>query len=309
MMKHITTGRWKLGLLLSFVTAFLWGITPIAIKIVLEDMDPYTIAWYRFFVSAICVGIWIFRKHGIPDIRIFRGPVLWLTLMATMGLGANYAFFMVGLNYIPPSTAAVVIQLAPVFLLLGSIFIFKESFGLYQFLGFFILLIGLICFFNMRSSFLLSGFSSYAMGVLLIVCAAIVWAVYALAQKQLLISLPSEIVLLFVYTGCVILFTPFSNPGKIIHLKYLHLLLLIFICFNTFVAYGSFSESLNHLEASRVSMVLAIIPLITIGSMTVISFMFPGRMDVEPLNIISIIGGILVVFGSMVGSLFRKNTA
>jgi drug/metabolite transporter (DMT)-like permease len=306
MIKHTTTGRWKFGLFLSFITVFLWGVTPIAIKVILEEMDPFTIAWYRFLVSGIVIGIWIYRRYGVPDFTIFRGSVIWLTILAIIGLALNYAFFMMGLNYIPPSTVAVVIQLAPIFLLFGSLLVFKESYSLYQFIGFLILIIGLLLFFNMRIHFL-SGFSSYAFGVILIVLAAIVWAFYALAQKQLLISFPSEIIMLFIYTGCLIIFTPFSKPFQIFHLSFLHVLLLIFACFNTVLAYGSFSEALNHLEASRVSTVLAMLPLITIVSMKILLLIFPNFVETEPLNLLSIMGAFIVVIGSMTSTLSRSN--
>ncbi|MCJ7772943.1 MAG: DMT family transporter [Desulfobacterales bacterium] len=307
MIKHTTTGRWQLGILLSLITAVLWGVTPIAIKVVLEDMDPYTIAWYRFLVSAVLIGIWIFRKHGMPSLSIFRGSVLWLTFLAIVGLAANYGFFMIGLNYLHPSTAAVVIQLAPMFLLFGSLLFFKEKFSIFQFIGFFIIVIGLTLFFNMRIAYLLSGFSTYTLGIIFIVCAAILWAVYALAQKQLLISIPSGTILLFIYSGCFILFTPFSRPTHIFHLGFIQLLLLIFICFNTLLAYGSFSEALTHLEASRVSTLLAIIPLITICSMKIISLVLPGFIESEPLNFLSVMGAVMVVFGSMTSSLLRTD--
>jgi drug/metabolite transporter (DMT)-like permease len=303
---HKTTGRWKFGLLLSLITAFLWGVTPIAIKVVLEEMDPYTISWYRFLFSAILISIWIYRRHGIPDLTIFRGSVIWLTILAIIGLATNYAFFMIGLNYLPPSTVTVVIQLAPMFLLFGSLLVFKEKFSVYQCIGFIILAVGLILFFNMRLNFLLSGFSSYALGIVFIVLAAITWAVYALAQKQLLVSFPSEIIMLFIYSGCFILFTPFSKPTLIFHLGFIKLLLLIFACFTTVLAYGSFSEALNHLEASRISTVLAILPLITIVSMKAILIIFPECIEAEPLNLLSVTGAFMVVFGSMTSSLIRS---
>jgi len=307
MIRHTTTGHWKFGVFLSLITAALWGITPIAIKVVLEEMDPYTIAWYRFLFSSLFVGIWILKKNKIRDLSVFRGSVVWLTILAIVGLSLNYAFFMIGLNYIPPSTAAVVIQLAPMFFLFGSLLFFKESFSIYQCIGFAVLVIGLTCFFNMRLTYLVSGFSGYAFGVLLIICAAIFWVFYALAQKQLLLSLPSEVILLFIYAGCCLMFTTVSHPFQIFHLNYIQLLLLLFTCLNTFLAYGSFSEALNHLEASRVSTVLSIIPLITIASMACISYFLPGRIETEPLNLISLIGAVLVVVGSMISTLIRFN--
>ncbi len=40
--------NWKLGFGLSLITAVLWGILPIALKVALTELDAWTITWYRF---------------------------------------------------------------------------------------------------------------------------------------------------------------------------------------------------------------------------------------------------------------------
>ena len=49
-------GHRRLGLLLALTTAVLWGLLPIALKVVLARLDPYTITWYRFAASALVLG-------------------------------------------------------------------------------------------------------------------------------------------------------------------------------------------------------------------------------------------------------------
>ena len=46
------TGNWRLGLLLAATTATLWGLLPIALKGLLNAVDPYTVTFVRFFFSA-----------------------------------------------------------------------------------------------------------------------------------------------------------------------------------------------------------------------------------------------------------------
>ena len=41
------SNHWRLGFTLSLTTAALWGLLPIALKVVLESMDAYTIVWWR----------------------------------------------------------------------------------------------------------------------------------------------------------------------------------------------------------------------------------------------------------------------
>ena len=61
------TGRWRIGLALALTTWFLWGVMQIALKIVLGGMDVYTISWYRFFLSALAVGVMLAVGGQLPN--------------------------------------------------------------------------------------------------------------------------------------------------------------------------------------------------------------------------------------------------
>ncbi len=55
---HVSSGRWLYGLSLAMVTAVLWGILPIKLKLVLQTMDPVTVTWYRLFSSGLVLLVW-----------------------------------------------------------------------------------------------------------------------------------------------------------------------------------------------------------------------------------------------------------
>jgi drug/metabolite transporter (DMT)-like permease len=251
-------------------------------------------------ISAIFLSSFFIYKKGLPSLKRMNISINYLLLIAGFGLCINYIFYILGLNLISPSTATIVIQLAPILMLFGSILFFKEHFGLRQWVGFLIFLAGLILFFNDRIDELLYRLSNYTMGVLLIVAAGILWAVYALAQKQLLKSFPSENVMIFIYILGTFLFLPLARPGDVLHLDGIGLVLLLFCALNTLFAYGCFAEALDHWEASRISMVLATTPLITVVGMKIVAVVAPGFLTPEKLNFLSITGACLVVIGSVV---------
>ncbi|MFX8262295.1 EamA family transporter, partial [Acinetobacter baumannii] len=56
---HRASGRWRLGLSLTLLTALCWATLPIALKITLEQLDPITLTWFRFAVAALGVGGWL----------------------------------------------------------------------------------------------------------------------------------------------------------------------------------------------------------------------------------------------------------
>ena len=105
--------------------------------------------------------------------------------------------------------------------------------------------------------------------------------------------------MLIIYGGCALLFTPFAQPETIFTLNKFHLFILLFCALNTLIAYGAFAESLEHWEASRVSAVLALTPIITLISVALVSVFSPSLIPTEHLTLIGILGAALVVTGSM----------
>ncbi|MFK8014231.1 MAG: DMT family transporter [Gammaproteobacteria bacterium] len=298
---HTTTGSWRLGLALALLTAVLWSVLPIVLKLLLGQMDAYTIVWYRFLAAAVLLGAFQMRRKALPDVSSL-GRNGWLLLaVAVAGLMGNFVLYMIGLNLVTPGAAQMVVQLAPVLLLIGGLVVFRERFSTLQWLGFAVLIVGLSLFFNHRLEELFQQRGRYALGVLIVVAAAIAWAAYALAQKQLLKQLDSENIMLLIYVGGVFIFFPSADLGSVTSIDKLGAALLVFASLNTIFAYGAFAEALDHWEASRVSAVLAITPMLTLLWMWLLG-PFINSISAEPLNALSLVGGALVVGGSVLVS-------
>jgi drug/metabolite transporter (DMT)-like permease len=75
--------------------------------------------------------------------------------------------------------------------------------------------------------------------------------------------------------------------------------MLLFCGLNTLMAYGAFAEALEHWEASRVSAVLALTPLVTLVAVWAVSLLAPTLIAPERLTALSVLGAILVVAGSV----------
>lgn len=300
---HTTSGRWKLGLGLVFLTALIWGNGAVALKIVLDDMDPYTIAWYRMVISVAALAIIPAARKG----RVFTAGMgmsgALLLLVAAAGVSGSAVFFMTGLERLPPSSAIVVIQLSNVFVLIGGLVIFKERFTALQYLGFALFVLGLCIFFNKKIAVLAQGTDDFAPGIILVAAAAFVWSGYALAQKQLLKKLSSFEIMIIVNAAGVIAFGPVCHPSQVLGLSGIQTGLLVFASLNALIGYVLFAESLKHVPASRASAVLALIPLVTFVSVRVVHGVLPDHITPEPLGALSIAGAFMVVAGSMLCAL------
>jgi len=300
---HVSSGRWFLGLVLALVTAVLWGILPIKLKEVLKVMDPVTVTWYRLVVSGSLLFLYLAATRRLPTFRPLGRKGGWLVALAIGGLLGNYVLYLMGLRMLTPGTTQLVIQVAPILLLLGSLFVFKERFSLGQALGLLVLVSGFGLFFNQRLEELSTSLGSYTTGVLIVLGAAFVWTFYGLAQKQLLTVWNSMQVMMVIYLGCALLLTPWVSPLEALQLSPLQGWLLLACCLNTLVAYGAFAEALAHWEASRVSATLAITPLVTFASVAVAASLWPDHVHPEQINGLAYGGAVLVVLGSALTAL------
>ena len=280
----------------------LWAVLPFALQRVLTALDAFTITWVRFVASALVLGGVLAARGDLPPLRGLGATRAGLLAVATLFLAANYAAFLFGLDWTSAADAQVLIQLGPILLSLGGIAVFREQFARLQWIGLAVLIAGVAMFVTARLGGALPR-SDLAPGMAMIGLAAATWAIYGLAQKQLLHSFRSIHVLLFVYAGCAIAFTPLASPASLAQLDPARAALLAFCALNTVVGYGAFAESLAHWEASRVGAVLALTPLGTLACATALDAIAPSWATTPHLSPGSWIAALLVVSGSLAASL------
>lgn len=300
---HISSGRWLYGLSLALTTAVLWGVLPIKLKEVLQVMDPVTVTWYRLMVAGSLLLAYLAASRRLPRFGRLGRNGAWLLVLAVGGLTTNYVLYLVGLKLLSPGTTQLVIQVAPILLLISSLFVFRERFSLGQGVGLLILVLGFLLFFNQRLGELLTSLTDYTAGVLLVLAAAFVWTFYGLAQKQMLTAWSSVQVMMVIYLACAALLTPWAYPGQVLQLNALQGWLLLACCLNTLVAYGAFAEALAHWEASRVSATLSLTPLVTFAAVALAASWWPSHVSPEQINWIGYGGAALVVLGSALTAL------
>jgi drug/metabolite transporter (DMT)-like permease len=300
---HAPSGRWLYGLGLTSITVVLWGTLPFLLKDLLRAVDPVTISGFRLFSAGLVLVAWLGARRQLPLPASLGGGGRALLAGAIAGLGANYVLYVAGLRQLTPGTAQLLIQLAPMLLLGGSLVVYGERLTRVQAAGAALLVLGFCAFFNQHVGELFAGGSGYARGVFLIELAAITWAAYGLAQKQLLAVWSSVAVMAWVDLGGGLLLAPLSAPSELLGLSPAHAALLAASALNTLVAYGAFAEVLAHWEASKVSATLATAPIVTFAAAPLVARFFPGAAPPEEHNALAYAGAALVVLGSMLVAL------
>lgn len=284
----------------------LWGVLPLVLRRALRDLDAASLTGFRFAFSASLLFALLAATGRLPALRELPRSGVRLLIVATLGLAANYIAFLLGLDHTSPANAQVLIQLGPLLLALGGLLVFRERFAAAQWIGFAVLIVGLAAFFASQLIALGRAIDAYLVGVAWIGFAALTWAIYGLAQKQLLQALSSQGVMLCVFAGCAICFAPFVHLAKFATLSAESWGVLLFCAANTLVAYGAFAAALEHWEASRISAVLALTPLATLATSSLAARFAPELFATEHLSAASWAGAALVVAGSLLTALGHK---
>lgn len=288
-----------IGTLLALTTAIFWGALPIAMKQVLEVMSPATIVWYRFITAFLGLGLWLLWRKNLPSLNQMRLGKGMLLLLAAIGLSGNFILFNTALSLLSPAVVQVIIQLAPVVMLLASAWLFKEKLGAHQIIGVIALFAGLLLFFNENLVELISSLGAYTIGVITAVSAALVWVIYGLAQKRLLQDFGSAQILFMVYGLCALFLTPFADIGQIELLNQRQAMMLLFCCINTLVGYGAFAEALARWQSAPVSAIITLAPLFTLLFVELATLFWPTIIAPIALNPLGYLGAFVVVLGAM----------
>lgn len=307
MAENTTPTRWRLGLMLALLTCLFWATLPVALKLSLEVLDPLTLTWFRFVCAFGLTFAWLAARGQLSVFGQLSGHSwAWLALAAA-GLIGNYVLYLLGLKFTTPANAQLLIQSAPLLLALGSVYFFKERIGLGQIFGFVAIAVGLVVFaLEQRQSAL--DASNYGLGAGLIMIAAVTWVAYALVQKRLQGVVKPQQLLLVIYGAASLALWPFSEPSELRLLDRSHAWAVAYCALNTVGAYGAFSEAMANWEASRVSAVLALTPVLTVGFVALMAPWLPGQLNPERIGVLGWCGAILVLAGSLGASLLKRRS-
>ncbi|PID92358.1 MAG: EamA family transporter [Bacteroidetes bacterium] len=285
------------GALYAILTASMWGFMPIVLKIMTSELPSVTVVWFRFFMAFVVLSFWslFFRPS---DFSIFRRPP-WRLIITAAFLALNYTGFIVGVNYATPASAQIFIQIGPVGFALSGILIFKEHVNWRHIVGFVLVLAGMLLFYSEQLSALREGASDFRLGMLLVLGGGISWAIFATLQKTLVRHRPINQLNLFIYGFCALLVLPFTKFSSLQGLSAVNWTLLIYLGLNTVIAYGALALAMKYTEATRVSVIITLNPILTFLSMALLGYLEVSWIGAEFFSLPGILGAATVLSGAV----------
>lgn len=295
------------GIIFAGITALFWGFLGIFLKIALNELDAMTIIWCRFLTAFVFLTIWISIKKP-EQLGIFR-KMPPLLVVAGFSLGLNYIGYMKGVELAGPATAQVLIQSAQVMLVAVGIFLFKEKVTRQQLIGFAVVTVGFILFYSESLSSFATERDTYDMGVLYTLFGAVVWVVYAAIQKKLVERFSAQQLNMVLYLIPTLMFVWIADFEALANLSFGMWALVIFLGLNTLIAYGALAESFKYLEASKVSIIITLNPIITISTLTIMALFEVTIIQTSVISVLGFVGAVLVVLGAILAVAKRKKKA
>jgi drug/metabolite transporter (DMT)-like permease len=284
------------GTLYAVITALFWGVLAIALKVADPLASPTTIVWLRFVVAFSVLACWQAFKEPESFKILARPPIL--LIVATIALCWNYIGFMLGLHFTTPGNAQLFIQVGPILLAVVGLTLYKEPIGRFQVIGFILAVAGLVVFYKDQLNNSGHGIN-YTKGILLTLSAAVAWAVYASLQKKLVSKYTPHTLNLFLFGLPVIVYLPFINLAPLLHLQWYWWPLLVFLGLNTLFAYIYVAAALKYTDASKVSIILILNPLITFILMGVLEALDVSWIKAENFTLLSVAGALTVIGGAI----------
>ena len=288
------SGHFLRGILFSVVTALLWGVLPIILKISLQGFTIGTIAWFRFSLAFLLLGIFLQFKGNRPLSILSKPP--WMGVFGGLCLTANYYWVTLGVEISGPSNMAVLIQTASVFLVLTGVFVFRERLTTRQVFGMFVVVAGLsLFFFDQQSRVVMS--SEYYFADFLIIMSAIVWVGYMISQKFLSREYGAQSINFLVYTVATLMLVGTVEWLEFASAGFNAWWALIFCGVNTLIAYGALAEAVKYIPLALISVIISLNPLITLIGMEILPAIGFANLQPDPIGMVGYFGGAIAVTG------------
>lgn len=280
---------------MSVITAISWAVLAIALKYALHFASSGTIVWIRMAVAFLCLLAY-YAIRGRGKLSILVQPP-FIAIVAGLGLALNYWGYMKGVELTNASTAQIMIQLAPMTLVLIGIFYFKETPSSLQTLGFISALCGFGLFYWDQVLVHTTDHAQFTEGNIWIIIAAAGWALFAAIQKVLLSRFSAQQFNMLIYGISVLALAPLAHFAEMLNWSPWVWVLMIAMGLNTLIAYGALSEAIKRIPASHVSIIITANPLLTIFLMAVMTYIEVHWIEPEPIDWRGYLGAALVVCG------------
>jgi drug/metabolite transporter (DMT)-like permease len=193
------------------LAVIIWGSDYPFAKIALREVSPVSFSAIRTVISTFVLLPFFIKRE--KDWSVSMRHFLWLGGLALLGTFLNRVFWSIGLSLTTASNSALLMTTSPIFVLIGSSLFSRAEVTFRTGAGIFISFVGV--FLVIRGDWKGGAMSSETFqGDLIIIAAAVSWALFTVLAKRLLKEYSSLKVTAYVMFIGTILFLPFLPNEK-----------------------------------------------------------------------------------------------
>ena len=277
--------RYYFGVMLALLSAAGFGLLSIFSLLAYEsNVTVVTILFLRFLLAALFFFVFALLQGKKEDLREAKKlPMLILGLLYTL----ISIFYITAVKYIPASLAALLLYLYPALVALLSFLINREVITRR------IVLALVICFLGLTLVLGTSFAAIHAYGLLLLVCAIVLYAFYILFSNRVVLQVSPLITSAYttLFAALFLLVTGlFSRSLSLDFAPAGWLPILGIAFFSTIVAVFCFLWSIKIIGSTRTSILSMTEPLVTVG--------FAALLFSERLTFLQALGGVGILLGA-----------
>ena len=268
-----------------------WGLSFVATKVALETIPTFTLIFFRFGLAGLLFMVVSAVRGGLP--RLTRRAHLKLFLMAVFEPGLYFYFETVGLQHTTAPKAALIIATVPVAVLVFARVLIGERIRLFSLIGILVSLAGIGVLITGDPGFRWA-LGDHLTGDLLIIGAVVTAALYMVGARDLGRDYSAwDITCFQILYGAL-----FYAPMFLVEMSSMEwgavsgssLLAAVYLTlFATVVAFLCYNFGLTRIQASRASVFINGIPVVTAGAAWVVLG--------ERLTLLQAWGGAMVLLG------------
>lgn len=158
----------------------LWGGIPVLVKVALQYVDPFTLAFLRLAQGFLVMTVSVLARDR--SFRFVFWKNAWLVI-GGLGMSINYVFFALSLNFTAAGAGGLIVQFQFVVLAALAAVVLRERVPGTKIAGMLTIIAGVALVYSGRYDLDRAVGSRYAFGNSLMLLAAIGWGTYALANK------------------------------------------------------------------------------------------------------------------------------
>lgn len=245
------------------LSVIFWGYSFISTKVLLKELPPISIAFFRQIIATITLIIWLLSTKSFSRITLKHFFVI--AVSGFFGIVLYFIFENTGLMYTSASNASMIVAAVPIFTLLTEVLFYKLKINLKMIMCILLSIVGVYLVITVNGK--LDFSSSMFKGNLLMLGAMAAWVIYTIINKGLSTKYSSLLMTAYQSMLSILIFIPFIVPeaGSWKKLTILPLLNLIYLgVFCSAFAYFFYNYAVKRIGPTISSAFLNLIPVVSV---------------------------------------------